>query len=95
MLLNAGADPNGPAADGAPVLAKAVELGDRAVVTLLLDAGADPHGPGVVDNAVRSGNSDIAHDLVEAGVTTVEALTQLTEAAVIGLMCLLTLGLAC
>ena len=105
MLLDAGADPNTLAAEGVSVLAKAVELGDIEVVRLLLAAGADPNGPGVVENAVRYGNPEIARDLLEAGTMTVEALLALAELGlnalgnidkfVEGMLCIFTLGLGC
>lgn len=51
LLLEAGADPNALAANGAGALAHAVLGGDIETMQVLLDAGADPNGAGAAASA--------------------------------------------
>jgi ankyrin repeat protein len=71
MLLNAGANPNTPMADGSSVLGHAAVAGDVALFHLLLAGGARPNGllPGggkILPWAIRGGRQEFVKALMKA-----------------------------
>ena len=78
-LLDAGADPNATAADGATALHWAAYHDDQAVAGLLLDAGADPNTANDLDatplwNASLNGSAAMVERLLDAGANANTAL---------------------
>lgn len=72
VLLDAGADPNVPGAEGRTALGVAALLGRQDVVRLLLDRGADPNAAGAkgqtaLHAAAEGGHVEIAEALLAKG----------------------------